>query len=135
MLLVVSRTQPSNLNKLKQAAALVQILKSQLPIKLTVRCEATIALTCDDFCQGLDPKLTKAHLPKFPALEDELHKWVKDVSANNPQERPPVSMAAVLEKAQETALNKGEAPVCVCVCVCVCVYVRTHTAGIYRTHS
>lgn len=72
--------KPSNLNKLKQAAAL-----------------------------GLDPKLTKAHLPKFPALEDELHKWVKDVSANNPQERPPVSMAAVLEKAQETALNKGVA--------------------------
>lgn len=31
--------QPSNLNKLKQAAAL-----------------------------GLDPKLTKAHLPKFPAV-------------------------------------------------------------------
>ena len=69
--------KPSNLNKLKQAAAL-----------------------------GLDPKLTKAHLPKFPALEDELHKWVKDLTASS-QERPPVSMAGVLEKAQETAAMKG----------------------------
>jgi len=33
-------------------------------------------------------------------LEDELHKWVKDISANNPVDRPPVSMATVLEKAQ-----------------------------------
>lgn len=70
--------KPSNLNKLKQAAAL-----------------------------GLDPKLTKAHLPKYPALEDELHKWVKDMATTNPGDRPPVSMAAVLEKAQETALMKG----------------------------
>ena len=69
--------KPSNLNKLKQAAAL-----------------------------GLDPKLTKAHLPKFPALEDELHKWVKDLVASH-QERPPVSMAQVLEKAQEVAHMKG----------------------------
>lgn len=40
-------------------------------------------------------------------LEDELHKWVKDMSVTNPQERPPVSMGQVLEKAQETALMKG----------------------------
>ena len=40
-------------------------------------------------------------------LEDELHKWVKDISIANPQERPPVSMAQVLEKAQETAVIKG----------------------------
>ena len=78
--------QPSNLNKLKQAAAL-----------------------------GLDPKLTKAHLPKFPALEDEVHKWIKDMTIQS-QERPPVSMAAVCVCACACAFA------CVCVCVCVCVH-------------
>jgi hypothetical protein len=39
-------------------------------------------------------------------LEDELHKWVKDMLATS-QDRPPVTMAQVLEKAQETAAMKG----------------------------
>lgn len=104
----------------------------------------TILLIYENLCQGLDPKLTKAHLPKFPALEDELHKWVKDVSANNPQERPPVSMAAVLEKAQETAVMKGETHVCVCnlgntlkslVCAhFACMYLRFHQMLQSNTH-
>mmetsp|Transcript_29625 Transcript_29625/g.94841 ORF Transcript_29625/g.94841 Transcript_29625/m.94841 type:complete len:366 (-) Transcript_29625:492-1589(-) len=56
---------------------------------------------------GLDLKLTKAHLPKFPAIEDELHKWLKDLAAANPHLRPPMTMSSTMEKAQELAVLKS----------------------------
>lgn len=67
---------------------------------------------------GLDPKLTKAHLPKFPQMEEALNKWIEEVRANNPAAAPPVSMtqmqvplpvsmSAMQEKAIELAMSMG----------------------------
>ena len=58
-------------------------------------------------CTGIPiTKLVASERDKLLHLTDELHKWVKDLAASS-QERPPASMAQVLEKAQETAVMKG----------------------------
>uniref|UniRef100_A0A7S4P233 HTH CENPB-type domain-containing protein n=2 Tax=Guillardia theta TaxID=55529 RepID=A0A7S4P233_GUITH len=56
---------------------------------------------------GLDLKLTKAHLPKFPQMEEELNRWIRDVAAANPHLRPPVTMASLQERAIQMAVMKG----------------------------
>jgi len=58
-------------------------------------------------CLGLDLKLTKAHLPKFPQMEEELNRWIRDVAAANPHLRPPVTMASLQERAIQMAVMKG----------------------------
>ena len=56
---------------------------------------------------GLDPKLTKAHLPKFPQMEEKLNYWIHEVAKQNPSHSPPVSMPVMQEKALEFAVAMG----------------------------
>ena len=64
-----------------------------------------------------------------------MHKWVKDISANNPVDRPPVSMAIVLEKAQVLCMYIYIYTICTYINIYIYIYIRIYICMYVYIHT